>query len=681
MRRLIVMAGIVLLAGISALAQNASNTATKAPASVSSFDLTAIDKSVDPCEDFYHYACGNWLKNNPIPPDQSSWGRFNELHERNQTILRTILDKQSANNPGRSVTNQKIGDYYYSCMDEAAIEAKGTAPLKPAMDSINAMKDKSEVPAVLGSLHRAGVNAFFGFGAEPDFKDSKVDIATAEQGGLSLPDRDYYFKTDQKSVELREQLEKHIAKMFELYGEPAAKAAAEAKSLMKVETDLAKVSLDRTEQRDPTKIYHKMTTAELQRLSPAFSWNQYFTTIQSPSFDSLNVAMPDFVKGMDQLIAGNDLETVKTYLRWQTLRNAAPMLPKAFVDENFNFYGKTLRGAKELRPRWKRCVQYTDSDLGEALGQAYVAETFPPEAKAHTLQMVHELEVALKQDITELSWMTPETKKQALEKLSRIDNKIGYPDKWRDYSALNIVRGDAIGNSLRANQFEFNRQLNKIGKPVDRSEWGMTPPTMNAYYNPLENNVNFPAGILQPPFYDQKADDAINFGAIGVVIGHELTHGFDDEGSQFDADGNLRDWWTAKDKEQFDKLEQCFVNEYDSFVVVDDVHIKGKLTLGENTADNGGLRISHMALLDVLGTTPLKEVDGYTPEQRFFLGYGQIWCENETPQQTRLLALSNEHSDPKYRVNGVVSNSPEFAKAFGCKPNAPMVRKPACRVW
>jgi len=671
MRRLIVMAGIVLLAGISALAQNASNTATKAPASVSSFDLTAIDKSVDPCEDFYHYACGNWLKNNPIPPDQSSWGRFNELHERNQTILRTILDKQSANNPGRSVTNQKIGDYYYSCMDEAAIEAKGTAPLKPAMDSINAMKDKSEVPAVLGSLHRAGVNAFFGFGAEPDFKDSKVDIATAEQGGLSLPDRDYYFKTDQKSVELREQLEKHIAKMFELYGEPAAKAAAEAKSVMKVETDLAKVSLDRTEQRDPTKIYHKMTTAELQRLSPAFSWNQYFTTIQSP----------DFVKGMDQLIAGNDLETVKTYLRWQTLRNAAPMLPKAFVDENFNFYGKTLRGAKELRPRWKRCVQYTDSDLGEALGQAYVAETFPPEAKAHTLQMVHELEVALKQDITELSWMTPETKKQALEKLSRIDNKIGYPDKWRDYSALNIVRGDAIGNSLRANQFEFNRQLNKIGKPVDRSEWGMTPPTVNAYYNPLENNVNFPAGILQPPFYDQKADDAINFGAIGVVIGHELTHGFDDEGSQFDADGNLRDWWTAKDKEQFDKLEQCFVNEYDSFVVVDDVHIKGKLTLGENTADNGGLRISHMALLDVLGTTPLKEVDGYTPEQRFFLGYGQIWCENETPQQTRLLALSNEHSDPKYRVNGVVSNSPEFAKAFGCKPNAPMVRKPACRVW
>jgi endothelin-converting enzyme/putative endopeptidase len=675
MKRFSLIAGIVLLAAISALAQNAS---TKAPAS---FDLTAIDKSVDPCQDFYHYACGTWLKNNPIPADQSSWVRFDELHERNQTILRGLLDKQSADNASRSATNQKIGDYYYSCMDESAIEAKGTAPVKAYMDGVNAMKAKSEIPAVLARLHSAGGNAFFGFGSEPDFKDSKVDIATADQGGLSLPDRDYYFKDDAKSVELRQKLEKHIAKMFELYGESAAQAAADAKTVMKVETDLAKVSLDRTEQRDPTKIYHKMGVADLQKMTPAFDWNQYFTSVKSPSFDNINVAVPDFVKGMNQLIASNDLETVKTYLRWQTLHGAAPMLPKAFVEENFDFYGRTLRGAKELRPRWKRCVQFTDNDLGEALGQAYVAETYPPEAKERTLKMVHELEVALKQDISELSWMTPETKKQALEKLARIDNKIGYPDKWRDYSSVNIVRGDAMGNSVRANQFEFTRQLNKIGKPVDRNEWGMTPPTVNAYYNPLENNVNFPAGILQPPFYDQKADDAVNFGGIGVVIGHELTHGFDDEGSQFDADGNLKNWWTPKDKEQFDKLEQCFVNEYDSFVVVDDVHIKGKLTLGENTADNGGLRISHMALLDVLGATPNKEVDGYTPDQRFYISYGQIWCENETPQQTRLQALSNEHSDPKYRVNGVVSNSADFAKAFGCKAGSPMIRKPACRVW
>jgi putative endopeptidase len=680
MRRYLLTAGVVLLAANFVVAQNAANSSAK-PADIRSFDLTAIDKSVDPCNDFYHYACGTWLKNNPIPPDQSSWGRFNELHERNLMVLRSILDKQSADNSSRSPVNQKIGDYYYSCMDEAAIEAKGTAPVKPYIDKIDAMKNKSEIPTVLGGLHRAGANAFFGFSSEPDFKDSKIDIASADQGGLSLPDRDYYFKTDAKSVETREKLEKHIAKTLELYGEPAAKAAADAKIVMKVETDLAKVSLDRTQQRDPTNIYHKMSVTDLQKLSPAFSWNQYFTTVESPKFDSLNVSEPDFVKGMNQLIADNDLETIKTYLRWQTLHGASPMLPKAFVEEDFDFYGKTLRGAKELRPRWKRCVQYTDNDLGEALGQAYVAETFPPEAKAHTLQMVHELEAALKTDITELSWMSPDTKKQALEKLSRIDNKIGYPDKWRDYSSLNIVRGDAMGNSARANQFEFNRQLSKIGKPVDRTEWGMTPPTVNAYYNPLENNVNFPAGILQPPFYDYKADDATNFGSIGVVIGHELTHGFDDEGSQFDADGNLRNWWTPQDKEQFDKLEQCFVNEYDGFVPVDDVHIKGKLTLGENTADNGGLRISHMALLDVLAATPEGTVEGFTPDQRFFLGYAQIWCANQTPETLRLQALTNEHSAPQYRVNGVVSNSPDFAKAFGCKEGSPMIRKPVCRVW
>ncbi len=642
---------------------------------------TAIDKSADPCVDFYQYACGSWLKNNPIPPDQSSWGRFNELHERNQKVLRGILDQQSADNASRSAVDQKIGDYYFSCMDEASIEAKGIAPLKPYMDNISGIKAKSDVPAVLAGLHKGGVNAFFQFDGEPDFKDSKVNIATAGQGGLSLPDRDYYFKDDAKSVELRQKLEKHMARMFELSGESATQAAADAKTVMKLETDLAKVSLDRTEQRDPTKIYHKMTVADLQKSTPAFTWSQYFAAIHPPAFDSLNVAVPEFMKGMDKVISTNDLESVKTYLRWQTLRSSAPVLPKAFVEENFDFYGRTLRGAKELRPRWKRCVQYTDNDLGEALGQAYVAQAFPPEAKARTLKMVHELEAALKQDITELSWMTPDTKKQALEKLARIDNKIGYPNDWRDYSSLNVVRGDALGNSVRANQFEFNRQLKKIGQPVDRNEWEMSPPTVNAYYNPLENNVNFPAGILQPPFYDQNADDAVNFGAIGVVIGHELTHGFDDEGSQFDADGNLRDWWTPKDKEQFNALEKCFIDEYDSFVVVDDVHIKGKLTLGENTADNGGMRISHMALLDVLGTTPTKEIDGYTPEQRFYIGYGQIWCMNETPQQARLQALSNEHSDDKFRVNGVVSNMPDFAKAFGCKADSPMVRKPGCRVW
>jgi endothelin-converting enzyme/putative endopeptidase len=384
---------------------------------------------------------------------------------------------------------------------------------------------------------------------------------------------------------------------------------------------------------------------------------------------------------MNQLIQATSIDDIKTYLRWHALHSGAKLLPTPFVEEDFAFYGKTLTGAKELRPRWKRCVQFTDSDLGEALGQAYVAEEFPPESKAATLKMVHELEAALKTDITELSWMTPDTKKQALEKLSRIDNKIGYPDKWRDYSTLTIVRGDALGNSLRANEFEFLRQVNKIGKPVDRQEWGMTPPTVNAYYNGQENNINFPAGILQPPFYDPKIDDAVNFGAIGAVIGHEMTHGFDDEGSQFDADGNLRNWWTPTDRKQFDQLEACFVNEYDSFIAVDDVHVRGKLTLGENTADNGGLRISHMALLDVLANTPEKPTDSFTPDQRFFVGWAQVWCESTRPEFARLMAQTNEHSPGKDRVNGVVGNMSEFQKAFGCKADAPMVRKPACRVW
>ena len=678
MRNLFYLSALALLAIGAAHAQGASSTV---PKPVQSFDLTAIDKSVDPCTDFYQYACGNWLKQNPIPPDQSSWGRFNELHERNQTILRNIVEKQSADNPSRSANDQKIGDYYSSCMDETGIEAKGTKPVQPMLDRINGLNDKSELPALLGQMHNAGINVLFSFGSEPDAKDSAVVIAGTDQGGLGLPDRDYYLKDDAKSVETRQKYEQHVANMFKLAGDSPDKATAEAKTVLQVETALAKASLDRTARRDPNNVYHKMTTGELQQLSPLFKWNEYLVEVKSPEFTSLDVSVPEFVKGMNGLIATSDLDTIKTYLRWQTLHAAAPLLPEAFVEENFEFYDKTLRGAKELKPRWKRCVSFTNGDLGEALGQAYVAEAFPPESKAAMLKMVHELEAALKQDITELSWMSEATKKQALDKLSHIDNKIGYPNKWRDYSSLEVVRGDALGNSVRANQFEFHRQLNKIGKPVDRQEWGMTPPTVNAYYNPQENNVNFPAGILQPPFYDKNVDDSTNFGAIGAVIGHELTHGFDDEGSQFDAQGNLKDWWTPEDRQRFDKLEGCLVNEYDSFVVVDDVHIKGKLTLGENTADNGGIRISHMALLDVLASSPEKDKDGFTPDQRFYLGYGQVWCQNMTPEAARLQALTNEHSNSRYRVNGVVSNDASFAKAFGCKPGSPMIRKPACRVW
>jgi len=684
MQRITLMACLLVLASMAAQAQTStpgSSPAAGQPKPLVSFDVNAMDKSVDPCNDFYQYACGNWIKNNPIPADQPEWGRFNELHEHNQLVLRNILEKTSADNSSRSSNDQKIGDYYYSCMDEAGINAKGITPLQPTLDRIAALNSKDQLPALMGYLHGNGVNALFSFGSEPDAKDSMMEIAGTDQGGLGLPDRDYYLKTDEKSVEMRKAYVAHITKMFELTGEPADKAAADAATVMKLETALATASMDRVERRDPNKTYHKMTVTELQTLSPAFVWKGYFASLQGPSFTSLDVSVPDFVKGMNQMIATTSLDDIKTYLRWQALHTSAPMLPADFVNENFNFYGKTLTGSTELRPRWKRCVQFTDGDLGEALGKAYVAEEFPPESKAATLKMVNELEAALKTDITELSWMTPETKKQALDKLAHIANKIGYPDKWRDYSTLTIVRGDALGNSLRANEFEFKRQLNKIGKAVDRSEWGMTPPTVNAYYSGQMNNINFPAGILQPPFYDPKVDDAVNYGAIGAVIGHELTHGFDDEGSQFDADGNLRNWWTAKDREQFDKLEACFVNEYDGFIAVDDLHVRGKLTLGENTADNGGLRIAHMALLDVLATTPEKPTDGYTPDQRFFVGWAQVWCESDRPEFARMLAQVNEHSPGKYRVNGVVGNMPEFQKAYSCKADAPMVRKPACKTW
>ena len=686
MRCSLLLLSTLVLAAIGASAQQPAQAKNSSPASdqpkpLVSFDVDAMDKSVDPCNDFFQYSCGNWVKNNPVPPDQASWGRFNELHEHNQMVLRGILEKYSANDPKRSSNEQKIGDYYASCMDEADINAKGLETLKPVLDRIDGLKDKSQLPALMGYLHSSGVHAFFDFSSEPDAKDSRMEIAGTDQGGLGLPDRDYYLKTDAKSVELRDGYVGHMTKMFALLGESPDKAAADAKTVMKLETELATASMDRVERRDPNKVYHKMTTAQLQDLSPAFTWKDYFAHVDTPTFTSLDVSVPDFVKGMNQLIQTASLADIKTYLRWHAVHSAAQLLPTPFVEENFAFFGKTLTGAKELRPRWKRCVSFTNGDLGEALGQSYVAEAFPPESKAAALKMVHELEAALKSDITELSWMTPETKKQALDKLAHIENKIGYPDKWRDYSKLTIVRGDALGNSLRANEFEFNRELQKIGKPVDRNEWGMTPPTVNAYYSDLENNINFPAGILQPPFYDPKIDIAVNLGAIGAVIGHELTHGFDDAGSQFDADGNLHNWWTAKDREQFDNLEECFVNEYDNFVAIDDVHARGKLELGENTADNGGLRIAHIALLDVLAGNPEKPIDGFTPEQRFFVGWGQIWCENYTPEFARLLAQTNEHALSQFRVNGVVSNMPEFQKAFSCKAGAPMVRKPVCRTW
>jgi len=644
------------------------------------FDLTAMDKSVDPCVNFYQYACGTWIKNNPIPADQARWGRFSELQERNREILHEILEEASKPAANRDAVTQKIGDYYAACMDEKAIDAKGLAPLQAELDRIHNLKDKTQLAEEIARLHTLGVNALFQFNSGQDFKDSNDVIAQFDQGGLGLPDREYYLKEDPKSVELRQKYVAHVQKMFELSGEKPEQAKTDAAAVMQFETALAKGSLDLVSRRDPEKVYHKMGKPELAALSPAFKWTEYFAASGAPAFQSINISYPEFVKAINTAIEGTSLADWKTYLTWQLLHSSATFLPSVFVQENFNFFGKTLNGTEAMRARWKRCVDFTNQDLGEALGRKYVERTFGAEGKARTLKMVEALEKALGQDIEQLDWMTPATKAQALVKLKAITNKIGYPDKWRDYSSVVIKPDDPLGNSFRANTFEFHRELAKIGKPVDRLQWDMTPPTVNAYYDPQMNNINFPAGILQPPFFYNNVDDAVNFGGIGMVIGHELTHGFDDQGRQFDAHGNLKDWWTPKDAQEFEQRAACTADEYSGFSVEPGLFLNGKLTLGENTADNGGTRIALMALLNTIGNKTDK-IDGYTPEQRFFLSLGQIWCENDRPEAVRRQVQTDPHSPPQFRVNGVVVNMPEFQKAFSCKPGQPMAPVHACHVW
>ena len=653
------------------------------PASESApkFDLDNLDRSVDPCVDFYKFACGGWMAKNPIPADQTRWGQFNELIEHNMAVLRGILEKDAAPNAKRTAVQQKIGDEYASCMDEAQVNKLGAQPIEPMLERIAKIKSTNDVINTVAYLHGQGIRSLFRMSSMPDLHDAKMMIADVDQGGLGLPDRDYYLKDDAKSKETRAKYLAHVQKMLELSGMSAKDAESGAAKVMEIETALAKSSMARAERRDPKNLDHKMTDQELAGLAPNFHFAEYFSDMSEPSFASLNVSNPTFFKDVNELIASIPVEDWKTYLRWHVVRSTAPLLSEPFVNEDFAFERQYLNGQKEIQARWKRCVNLVDNDLGEALGEEYVNLTFGKQGKERTLEMVHNIEKAMAQDFQTVTWMSPATKQQAEEKLQAIANHIGYPEKWRDYSTVEIKRGDLLGDHLRATSFEVHRELNKIGKPVDRYEWEMTPPTVNAYYRSSMNDITFPAGILQPPFYDPAMDDPVNYGGIGAVIGHELTHGFDDQGSQFDKEGNLKSWWTPEDRAEFDKRTQCVSDEYAGFVAVDGVHLNGKLTLGENTADNGGVRIAYLALQDDLKSKPEAKKDGFTPDQRFFLGFAQIWCQNVTPENARVRALTDPHSPGQYRVNGVVSNMTEFQQAFGCKTGQPMVRENACHVW
>jgi putative endopeptidase len=665
------------------LAAAPASAPTSEPKKSISFDPGAIDKTVDPCTDFYLYACGNWKKNNPIPSDQTIWGRFNELAERNNYLL--YADLKAAADAPKTPLQKKYGDYFAACMNAELADKLGAKPIAPALKTIDEWNDKKKLAALLVEMEeKYATELFFGFGSHQDQKDSTQQIGVVDQSGLGLPDRDYYLNADERSKTLRMQYVEHVTKMFVLLGDTPERAAAEARSVMTVETALAQGSMARVDRRTPANVYHVMTIAELQTATPEFDWKVYLTGKGEGGLKTVNVATPGFFKAMNEQIAATDMGTLKSYMRWQTLHRFAGNLSEPFVAENFNFFAATLGGQKEQTPRWKRCTTGTDRALGEAVGQDWVAKNFPPAAKDNMEKLVKALEVALEQDIQHLDWMSDATKVEAKKKLDAFRDKVGYPEKWRDYSTLTVKRDDYVGNLQRVGRFNDRRDLNKIGKPVDEKEWGMTPPTVNAYYNPAQNDINFPAGILQPPFYDFKVDPAVNFGGIGMVIGHEMTHGFDDQGSQYDPAGNVRMWWTAEDKKEFDKRTNCEVEEYNGFEVAPGQKLNGKLTLGENTADNGGLHIAYAALMSVLakdGVSPTSEIDGYTPAQRYFIGFGQVWCQNTREETARLRAKTDPHSSGEWRVNGSVQNFDEFGKAFGCKVGQPMMPANSCRVW
>ena len=682
------LAGTFTTMCLPAYGQNsqASATAPVAPKISPSpgFDTSIMDTKADPCADFYQFACGKFGAKYPIPSDLPWYNQFENLQEYNHQLLHAILEQASKPGAKRSADEQKIGDYYGSCMNTAAIDADGLKPLREDLDRIGALTDKKQLSALIAHDQKISVTAFFDLSSMQDYKDATKEIAVVDQGGLGLPEKDYYLRTDPKSAKLQQEYVQHMANMLHLYGDAPDKAMTEAKAVMELETSMAKATMGMVDRRDPYKTYHMETVATLAGTDPILSWPALIRDTGAPPITNLNVANPAYFQALNGILQQTGMATIRNYLRVHLLDSFASRLPKTFDDENFDFYGRKLAGIPQKQVRWKRCVSATDAALGEALGKVYVDKYFAGDSKQQTLDMVKTIETAMNKDLTTLSWMSPETKVKAIQKLDLITNKIGYPDKWRDYSKLIIKPNEALGNSLRAREFESARQLNKIDKPVDKNEWEMSPPTVNAYYDDSMNNINFPAGILQPAFYDRSAPEEMNYGHIGAVEGHELTHGFDDQGSQFDGNGNLKNWWTPEDKKQFDARTACIVNEYGSFIAVDNLHVNGKMTLGENTADNGGIRLAYMAMEAFAHQHHLnisKKMGDFTPQQQFFIGFAQNWCTNDRPAFVRLLVQSDAHSPNKFRANGVVRNMPEFATAFSCKKGQPMTPVDRCRVW
>jgi putative endopeptidase len=668
--RLAVVTTVLLSICVSAFAQNKG------------FDTSRMDKSVEACTDFFQYANGTWLKNTEIPAAYSRWGSFNILGENNNAVLKSILETAAKTKAASGTDTQLIGDYFASCMGEAAIEKAGVEPLNRYFKQIDQVKTTADLQRQIAMMHNMGVPVLFGFGGSPDLKNSTMVIASAGQGGLSLPNRDYYTKDDAKSKEVREKFLEYSKNMFKLLGDTEAEATANAKTVMDLQMRLANSSKAPVELRDPNSRYNKMTLAQAAEIAPNLSWTEYMSARGVPPVQELNVGQPAFFKEVSAMMKDISLDDWKTYLRWMLINSAAPRLSKSFVDENFNFYSKYLQGAKEQQPRWRQCVGATDGAIGEALGQEFVKTAFTPEAKARMDKLIDNLFIAFRSRLSGLEWMSDETKKQGLEKLSTFKRKIGYPDKLRGYQGLKIDRQSYIDNSVTSARFEIARNLQDIGKPVDRTRWGMTPPTVNAYYSSGLNEIVFPAGILQPPFFNFAADDAINYGSIGGVIGHEITHGFDDQGSKFDAFGNFKSWWTESDRAKFEERASCVANQFNTYEVQKGLNINGRLTLGENIADLGGLTVAYDAYLKSLDGKPRPaNIDDFTPEQRFFLGWAQVWAGKYTLEAERTQVLGDTHSLPRWRVNGPLSNMPQFSKAFGCKQSDAMVKNDVCLIW